>query len=288
MPELPEVETVRRGLEPFLAGARVLKVDLRRPDLRFPLPPAFARRLTGAAVDALGRRGKYLLARLSTGETLIMHLGMSGRFTVTGGAARSRPGDFHFAGSTDPAHDHVAIDVTGPEGPARITYNDPRRFGFMDIEDTLALDRSRHFAGMGPEPLDVGFTPEALRASLAGRSAPLKSALLDQAVVAGLGNIYVCEALWRAGLSPRRRAGRLSSASAERLHAAIRSVLEEAIEAGGSSLRDFASADGALGYFQHRFSVYDREGEPCLRCGAPVRRFVQGGRSSFACAKCQK
>jgi formamidopyrimidine-DNA glycosylase len=288
MPELPEVETVKRGLQPFLSGARIRKVELRRPDLRFPLPPDFARRLTGANVDALGRRGKYLFATLSTGETLVMHLGMSGRFTVTGDSVSRQPGEFHFAGSTDPAHDHVAIDVTGPQGPARITYNDPRRFGFMDLENTMSLDRSRHFADMGPEPLDAGFTPESLKASLTGRKAPLKAALLDQAVVAGLGNIYVCEALWRSGLSPRRQAGRLSVASAGRLHAAIRSVLEDAIDAGGSSLRDFASADGALGYFQHRFSVYDREGEPCLRCGAPVRRFVQGGRSSFACTKCQK
>lgn len=288
MPELPEVETVRRGLQPFLAGARILSVDLRRPDLRFPLPPHFARRLTGARVGALARRGKYLLAALSTGETLVMHLGMSGRFTVTGGATPQRPGDFHFEGRADPAHDHVAIEVAGAEGPARITYNDPRRFGFMDLENTDALDRSRHFAGMGPEPLDAGFTPEALRASLAGRKAPLKAALLDQGVVAGLGNIYVCEALWRSGLSPRRPAGRLSIASAARLHLAIKTVLAEAIDAGGSSLRDFVNADGALGYFQHRFSVYDREGAPCLRCGAPVRRFAQAGRSTFACTKCQK
>jgi formamidopyrimidine-DNA glycosylase len=288
MPELPEVETVRRGLQPFLSGARILKVELRRPDLRFPLPSDFARRLTGAAVDVLGRRGKYLLASLSTGETLVMHLGMSGRFTVTGSAAVRRPGEFHFAGSTEVAHDHVAIEVQGPAGVARITYNDPRRFGFMDLVATDALSRSRHFEAMGPEPLGAGFTPDALKAALAGRKAPLKAALLDQAVVAGLGNIYVCEALWRAGLAPRRQAGRLSIASAVRLHAAIRSVLADAIEAGGSTLRDFANADGALGYFQHRFSVYDREGEPCLRCGAPVRRFAQAGRSTFACTKCQK
>ncbi len=288
MPELPEVETVRRGLQPFLTGARILSVELRRPDLRFPFPPDFARRLTGAGIDALGRRGKYLLAALSTGETLIMHLGMSGRFTVKARATSKRPGDFRFAGSTDPAHDHVSIEVVGAEGPARITYNDPRRFGFMDLAATRTLDRSRHFSGMGPEPLGAGFTPLTLKDSLTGRKAPLKTALLDQTVVAGLGNIYVCEALWRSELSPRRQAGRLAIVSAGRLHQAIRSVLLEAIEAGGSSLRDFASADGAPGYFQHRFSVYGREEAPCPRCGAPVRRFAQSGRSTFACTKCQK
>jgi formamidopyrimidine-DNA glycosylase len=288
MPELPEVETVRRGLAPFLASAQIIAVDTRRPDLRFPLPQHFAKRLTGARIRGLGRRGKYLTADLSTGETLVMHLGMSGRFTISGGDKASRPGEFHFAGSTDPAHDHIVLDVAGGEGPARIVYNDPRRFGFMDLADTAALDRSRHFAGMGPEPLSEGFTPALLKSALAGRKAPLKAALLDQSVVAGLGNIYVCEALWRAELSPRRPAGRLSILSAARLHAAIRTVLLEAIDAGGSSLRDFASAEGALGYFQHRFSVYGREGAPCARCSAPVRRFVQSGRSTFSCAKCQK
>ncbi len=288
MPELPEVETVRRGLEPVLRGARILSVTTRRPDLRFPLPLDFCGRLTGAAVQGLGRRGKYLTADLSTGETLIMHLGMSGRFTVTEIGAESCPGAFHYAGSTDPAHDHVIIAVEGPAGPAAIVYNDPRRFGFMDLSATASLDRSIHFDGMGPEPLDAGFTPALLKAALARRKAPLKSALLDQAVVAGLGNIYVCEALWRARLAPRRKAGRLSAEAAARLHAAIQAVLLEAIEAGGSSLRDFAASDGALGYFQHRFAVYGREGEPCPSCGAPVRRFAQGGRSTFACGKCQK
>lgn len=288
MPELPEVETVRRGLEPFMAGARIKAVVARRPDLRFPLPRGFAQRLSGATVDALRRRGKYLLLPLSTGETLIMHLGMSGRFTVRGETAARRPGEFHLAGSTDPAHDHVSIEVAGPAGAARIDYNDPRRFGFMDLAPTDALDRSKHFEGMGPEPLSAAFTADVLHGALRGRSAPLKAALLDQSVVAGLGNIYVCEALWRAGLSPRRTAGRLSGAAAVRLHQAVQGVLNEAIEAGGSSLRDFAASDGALGYFQHRFSVYDREGAPCSRCGAPVRRFAQSGRSTFACGKCQK
>ncbi len=217
-----------------------------------------------------------------------MHLGMSGRFTVTGDGAARRPGEFHFAGGTDPAHDHVSFTVAGPGGEARIDYNDPRRFGFMDLAPTDSLGLSAHFSAMGPEPLGQEFTPATLRAALAGRRAPLKNALLDQSVVAGLGNIYVCEALWRARISPRRPAGRLSAASAARLHAAIQDVLIEAIEAGGSSLRDFAGSDGSLGYFQHRFSVYDREGEPCPGCGSPVRRFVQGGRSSYACRNCQK
>lgn len=288
MPELPEVETVRRGLEPFMRGARFERVEARRPDLRFPLPEKFAGRLVGAEINGLGRRGKYLTADLSTGETLIMHLGMSGRFSVRARSAAQRPGTFHFAGSTDPAHDHVIFAVSGPAGPADILYNDPRRFGFMDLANTAELDRCAHFDSMGPEPLDPGFTAKALRAALIGRTAPLKNALLDQSIVAGLGNIYVCEALWRARLSPRRQAGRLSRPSAERLHAAIQAVLQEAIDAGGSSLRDFAAADGGLGYFQQRFAVYDREGEPCPACGAKVRRFVQGGRSSFACGKCQK
>ena len=288
MPELPEVETVRRGLEPFMGGARIEAVALRRPDLRFPLPAGFERRLKGARINAIGRRGKYLTADLSTGETLIMHLGMSGRFSIVSAAASRRPGAFHRAAATDPAHDHVVLSVKGPKGEAAIVYNDPRRFGFMDLASTAGLAACPHFSAMGPEPLGAAFTPASLKASLHGRKAPLKSALLDQSVVAGLGNIYVCEALWRARLSPRRKAGRLSSASADRLHASIRAVLSEAIEAGGSSLRDFAASDGALGYFQHRFSVYDREGAPCPACGAPVRRFAQSGRSSFACGKCQK
>lgn len=288
MPELPEVETVRRGLEPFLAGAVITAVTARRPDLRIALPSDFARRLSGARVLALGRRGKYLTADLSTGETLILHLGMSGRFTIARDQSVQRPGQFHQAGSTNPRHDHVVLAVAGPAGCGAIVYNDPRRFGFMDLVSTAARDDCRHFRDMGPEPLGPDFSAPALQAALAGRRAPLKSALLDQSVVAGLGNIYVCEALWRARLSPRRPAGRLSAAAAGRLHGAIRAVLQEAIDAGGSSLRDFAASDGAPGYFQHRFAVYDRAGAPCPACGAPVRRFVQSGRSTFACGKCQK
>ena len=288
MPELPEVETVRRGLEPYLAGATIVSVVARRPDLRFPLPQDFARRVCGATVKALRRRGKYILLPLSTGEALIMHLGMSGRFTVTNDAAARRHGDFHFARATNPAHDHVSIEVNGPAGLARIDYNDPRRFGFMDLAPTDTIEESKHFKGMGPEPLSEGFTAKVLHAALKGRAAPLKAALLDQSVVAGLGNIYVCEALWRAGLSPRRAAARVSGSAAGRLHQAVREVLEESIEAGGSSLRDFAASDGGLGYFQHRFSVYGRAGAPCPRCKGTVRRFPQSGRATFACGKCQR
>ncbi|MFN0024619.1 MAG: bifunctional DNA-formamidopyrimidine glycosylase/DNA-(apurinic or apyrimidinic site) lyase [Parvularculaceae bacterium] len=288
MPELPEVETVRRGLSPFMVGARLIQVEARRPDLRFPFPANFVDRLTGAHIAALDRRGKYLTAALSTGETLIMHLGMSGRFSVTDETSDARPGSFYFAPVTNPCHDHVRFVVQGERGHSQIVFNDPRRFGFMDIEPTSTLGSSAHFAGMGPEPLAAEFTADALRLRLDGRSAPLKSVLMDQSAVAGLGNIYVCEALWRARLSPRRRAGSVSAASSCRLHRAIREVLLEAIDAGGSTLRDFARSDGSKGYFQHHFSVYGREGEPCPACSAPVRRFVQGGRSTFACLKCQR
>lgn len=288
MPELPEVETVRRGLAPAMVGATFAKVVARRPDLRFPLPARFSERLCGARVDALGRRGKYLTAALSTDETLIMHLGMSGRFTVTAEKATRRPGDFHHANATDPAHDHVAFVLEGPGGRSRIDYNDPRRFGFMDLAPTASLETSPHFKGMGPEPMSDAFTPAALAAALKARSAPIKAALLDQGVVAGLGNIYVCEALFDAGVSPRRRSLSVGRGRLERLHQAIRATLAAAIEAGGSSLRDFAASDGALGYFQHRFKVYDREGAPCPLCAAPVRRIVQSGRSTFYCGKCQR
>ncbi len=287
MPELPEVETVRRGLAPAMEGAVFDAVEARRPDLRFPLPKDFRQRLEGNSVCRLGRRGKYMTADLSSGETLVMHLGMTGRFTVRGSSS-ARPGIFHYAEAGDPAHDHVAFRMTGPNGVCRIDYNDPRRFGFMDLVDTAGLDLSRHFAGMGPEPLEPQFTPESFKSALCGRSAPIKAALLDQSVVAGLGNIYVCEALFRAKISPRRKAGTVSAAKAASLHAAIQAVLAEAIEAGGSTLRDFAASDGALGYFQHRFEVYDREGEACPACGAKVQRLVQSGRSTFFCGKCQR
>ncbi len=291
MPELPEVETVRRGLAPAFEGARVSGVQLNRKDLRFPFPEGFAARLEGARVENLGRRGKYLLASLSSGETLIMHLGMSGRFSVAAAArkaAQTAADAFHYAAACDPRHDHVVISLDGPKGAARVTFNDPRRFGFMDLAATEDLAECRHFAGMGPEPLSEAFSDAYLAERLKGGRSPIKAALLDQQVVAGVGNIYACEALHRAGVSPRRRAHGVAGARSSRLRAALVSVLEEAIAAGGSSLRDFAAADGELGYFQHAFEVYGRAGEPCRRCGGVIRRLVQAGRSTFYCGGCQR
>lgn len=285
MPELPEVETVRRGLAPAMEGARFGHVELRRADLRFPLPAHFRERLEGASVENLSRRGKYLTAALSTGETLIMHLGMSGRFTID---ETRKPGAFVHDTGGGSRHDHVVFVMSGGGGDTRITYNDPRRFGFMDLAPTGALEECRHFKGMGPEPLGNGFSAVALNEALKGRAAPVKAALLDQRVVAGLGNIYVCEALFRAGVSPRRRAASVAGRRGERLYPAIIEVLREAIEAGGSTLRDFAAADGALGYFQHRFDVYGREGEPCRACSTPIERLAQAGRSTFFCPACQR
>ena len=288
MPELPEVETVRRGLAPTMEGAKFARIEARRPDLRFPLPKRFAERLAGARTEALGRRGKFLVAALSTGEALIMHLGMSGRFTVID-VEKRRPGVFAAAQSGDARHDHVVFHLETADGrPARIVYNDPRRFGFMDLAAGERLEECRHFKGMGPEPLGSAFGARAFNETLRGKAAPIKAALLDQRVVAGVGNIYACEALYRARISPRRRAASVAGVRAERLHAAIQAVLGEAIEAGGSSLRDFAGADGDLGYFQHRFAVYGREDEPCGRCRAPIRRLVQSGRSTFFCGACQR
>lgn len=287
MPELPEVEIVRRGLARAMTGAVFSAIEARRPDLRFPLPKNFIRRLRGAAVEALGRRGKYLTASLSSGETLIMHLGMSGRFSVAGPDAASRTA-LDAADATNPLHDHVRFWMKGPNGSTRIDYNDPRRFGFMDIVDTQALDRSAHFRRMGPEPMSEDFTPEAFHAALAKRAAPIKAALLDQRIVAGLGNIYVSEALFGAGLSPRRRSRNVGRQGAFRLREAIRATLAAAIDAGGSTLRDFAGSDGALGYFQHRFRVYGREGEPCPVCKSVIRRIVQAGRSTYYCGACQR
>ncbi len=286
MPELPEVETVRRGLEPVLAGARIARVELSRLDLRFPFPARFADRLEGARVEALARRGKYMVAPLSTGESLILHLGMTGRFSVSG--APRQPGAFYYAAPPDPAHDHVRLHLGSPRRALVVTYNDPRRFGFMDIVPSADIDVCDHFRAMGPEPLSGAFTPQALADAFMGKTAPAKAALLDQRVVAGLGNIYVCEALYRAGISPRRKAGTVSRPRIALLHAAIRDVLCAAIEAGGSTLRDFAAADGAAGSFQERFLVYDREGGPCPNCGRPIRRLVQSGRSTFYCGSCQR
>lgn len=282
MPELPEVETVRRGLAPVMEGARFEAVTLNRADLRFPFADRFAERLTGATVERLSRRAKFLRADLSTGDRLFMHLGMSGRFTIEADI-KNKPGVFvHQAGETNPKHDHVIFAMSNG---ARVTYNDPRRFGFMEL---IGADEPYRLDGIGPEPLGNDFSAPVLRAALRGKKSKIKAALLDQHVVAGLGNIYVCEALYRAGLSPRRAAGRLSVAQSEALVGHIKDVLTDAIAAGGSSLSDFASADGALGYFQHSFDVYGREGQPCRGCEAPITRIVQSGRSSFYCRACQR
>ena len=287
MPELPEVETVRRGLEPALVGVRLSRVEARRPDLRFPLPDGFVQRLAGARIERLDRRGKYLLGRLDRGETLVMHLGMTGRFEIVGMEARQRPGHFVQAVAADPRHAHVLFHT---EDGVSVTFFDPRRFGYMDLIDSTALDRHPWFAAMGPEPLGPDFNAAHLAATFAGRVQGPKTLLLDQRTVAGLGNIYVCEALHRARISPTKPAGSVSKAKIAALTAAIQAVLEEAIEAGGSTLRDYASADGALGYFQHSFAVYGREGEACPRlgCGGTIERIVQGGRSTFYCPRCQK
>lgn len=294
MPELPEVETVRRGLAPVMVGARFSKVTATRPDLRFPLPKEFTARLTGAGIEALDRRGKYLIAALSTGESLIMHLGMSGRFTIHQEGHR-QPGNFVHGQAASTKHDHVIFETVrhrsvrgASQNLARIVYNDPRRFGFMDLWPSDDLENCRHFQGMGPEPLGNSFNITALNERLKGRQTPIKAALLDQCVVAGLGNIYVCEALYRAGISPRRKAASVCGVRAGRLYPEIIAVLREAIEAGGSTLRDFAATDGDLGYFQHRFAVYDREGDACAKCNRHIQRIVQSGRSTFFCGGCQR
>ena len=291
MPELPEVETVRRGLQPVVEGARIDRVEQRRPDLRFPFPERFTARLEGRTVTALGRRAKYLTFHLDDGLTMIAHLGMSGSFRIEEGDSAIVPGEFHYERSKAEAHDHVAFHLTTPAGePATVIFNDPRRFGFMLFAERGELDTHPMLAGLGIEPTGNALGGETLADLLAGRNAPLKAALLDQRVIAGLGNIYVSEALWRARLSPRRRAGTVTGQRAERLATAIREVIADAVAAGGSSLRDHIQTDGSLGYFQHSFSVYDREGEPCPRieCNGVVRRIVQSGRSTFYCPVCQR
>lgn len=283
MPELPEVETVRRGLAPVMEGVRIAQVAVNRPDLRWPFPPDMAARLTGRRVERLRRRSKYILVDLDGGESLLVHLGMSGRMLVSGDPL----GHFVREHPAAEKHDHVVLDM---ESGARITFNDPRRFGAMDLLPTG--DDSAHplLAKLGPEPLGNSFHEAHLIAALKGRKMPIKAALLDQRIVAGLGNIYVCEALWRAGVAPKRRAGQISAARLAALVPIIRDVLSEAIEAGGSSLRDFRQADGELGYFQHNFAVYGREGEPCRTpgCDGTITRVVQSGRSSFYCPRCQR
>lgn len=283
MPELPEVETVRRGLAPAMEGREFAKVEQRRADLRFPLPTNFSSRLLGATLQAIGRRGKYLVAQLSTDETLIMHLGMSGRFTINGADTTSYVHD-HDGLSR---HDHIIFTMSGRDAPT-IIYNDPRRFGFMDLVASAEIDHCRHFAGMGPEPLGNQFNDTDFAERLKNRKTPVKSALLDQKIVAGIGNIYACEALYRAQISPRRGAASVAGKRSARLRRALVDVLNEAIAAGGSTLKDFSNTDGDLGYFQHRFRVYDREGDECTICGKAIERITQAGRSTFFCSSCQR
>jgi len=293
MPELPEVETVRRGLQPVMEGAKIVKAEARRKDLRFPFQKDFTSRLTGQTVTGLGRRAKYLMADLTSGDVLLMHLGMSGSFRVLKGEGNSTPGEFHYPRSEDRAHDHVVFHMSSG---ASVVFNDPRRFGYMKIIARHELDDEPLLQGLGPEPLGNEFDADLLARACHNKKTSLKAALLDQRVVAGLGNIYVCEALYRAHLSPRRLAATLATKKGEttdharRLVEEIHTVLNQAIKAGGSSLRDHRQTSGELGYFQHSFQVYDREGEKCQtpRCGGTIRRFNQNGRSTFWCPKCQK
>lgn len=302
MPELPEVETVRRGLEPVMVGRTIRRVDVRRPDLRWPLPAGLADSLAGREVFALRRRAKYLLIDLSDHHTMVSHLGMSGSWRIE--SATERPSDpvgasahYYARGKLD-AHDHLVLHLGGADGfVGSVVYNDPRRFGFVLLEETSRVEQLPGLSVLGVEPTAADLSAGYLAEMLGPRRTPLKSALLDQRVIAGLGNIYVCEALWRARLSPRRNASTLKplangkpSERVRRLVAAIAAVIEEAIEAGGSSLRDHIRSDGTMGYFQHRFDVYDREGKPCRRprCGGVVRRLVQSGRSTFYCPVCQR
>jgi len=297
MPELPEVETVMRGLAAVLQGRRIARAATTRPDMRWPFPDRLAQRLQGAAVTGFRRRGKYMLVRLDTGESLLIHLGMSGRLVARPMTAQPVPwmgphgaaSDARGHNNPSDAHEHLVMET---EDGTRIGFVDPRRFGCVDLMPTETEDGHRLLRDLGPEPLDDAFTPAALSAALAGKRTPMKAALLDQGVVAGLGNIYVAEALFRAGISPRRLAASVPGRRAERLVPAINAVLEEAIGAGGSSLRDYVRADGELGRFQDRFAVYDREGQPCPLCPGDVcpgvRRMVQAGRSTFWCARTQR
>ena len=293
MPELPEVETVRRGLQPAMEGAKIVKAEARRKDLRFPFQKDFVARLEGQIVTGLGRRAKYLMADLGSGDVLLMHLGMSGSFRVIGNGEAGTPGQFHHPRGDDRAHDHVVFHMSSG---ASVVFNDPRRFGYMKVIARKALDEEPLLKGLGPEPLGNEFDAAMLAHSCANKKTSLKAALLDQRVVAGLGNIYVCEALYRSQLSPRRLAATLATRKGEptdharRLVSAIHAVLNQAIKAGGSSLRDHRQTSGELGYFQHSFRVYDREGEQCQTagCGGIVKRFTQNGRSTFWCPKCQK
>ena len=286
MPELPEVETVRRGLEPVLKGARLTRVRQNRPDLRFPFPERFPERLEDATVERLDRRAKYLLFPLSTGETWVSHLGMTGRFTLDG----QQLGEFEEPAPIGGKHEHMSLCAVRDGVTTRVGFADARRFGFMGLIPTDQVDAHPWFKGLGPEPLGNGFSGAHLAEVFAGRKQNVKVSLLDQRNVAGLGNIYVCEALYRARISPLTPAGKVSKPRLETLASVVRDVLNEAIAAGGSTLKDFANADGGQGYFQHRFDVYGREGKPCLAegCTGVVKRIVQGGRSTFYCPSCQK
>jgi len=287
MPELPEVETVRRGLAPAMEGARVAKVEVRHRGLRWPIAKDFEKRITGKTIDGLGRRAKYLLADLSSGDVLIMHLGMSGSFRVDD----AKIVQYHHEKSKNAAHDHVVFHMSNG---ATVTFNDPRRFGSMKLVPRTKLDQEPLLRSIGPEPLGNEFDARLLAQACAGKKTSLKAALLDQRVVAGLGNIYVCEALFRAGLSPKRAASTIAdrsgkpNARAVALVDAIKAVLHDAIKAGGSSLRDHRRTDGSLGDFQHNFLVYDREGAACPSCKGKIKRIVQNGRSTFYCPRCQK
>jgi formamidopyrimidine-DNA glycosylase len=301
MPELPEVETVRRGLQPAMEGEKILKAEARRKDLRFPFQKDFVARLEGQTVTGLGRRAKYLMADLASGDVLLMHLGMSGSFRVVAANSKSVPGKFHYPRNEERAHDHVVFHMSSG---ATVIFNDPRRFGYMKIFARDKIEDEPLLQGLGPEPLGNEFDAAMLARACFNKKTSLKAALLDQRVVAGLGNIYVCEALFRAHLSPRRLAATLATKAgqrkgvaggeptdhAKRLVSAIHAVLNQAIKAGGSSLRDHRQTSGELGYFQHSFQVYDREGKKCESpgCGGVVRRFTQNGRSTFWCPKCQK
>ncbi len=296
MPELPEVETVRRGLEPVMHNALIKKVHLARPDLRFPFPQHFAERLKGRRFQHIGRRAKYLVCNTTGGESLIMHLGMSGSFRIELLEGSSIPGVFHYPRSEHKKHDHVVFDLEHEQGVVQVVYNDPRRFGFMDLVETAKLNESRYFSAMGIEPVGNELNGKALSRLFSGKTVALKAALLDQRLIAGLGNIYVCEALWRAGLSPKRMAKTITARNgsptrrSEALARHIRDVIMEAIDAGGSSLRDHRQTDGELGYFQHQFNAYGREGCACNTpgCDGTIMRITQSGRSTFYCPGCQR
>ena len=289
MPELPEVETVLRGLEPVMVDQKIRNAEIRRPDLRWPFPENMSERLTGVTILRLHRRSKYILCDLDSGETLLIHLGMSGRMTIShaGNESDDFLGNFQYKPSTPAKHDHVILDM---QAGVRISFNDARRFGAMDLIDTKNLFDHKLIKSLGPEPLGNEFNSPYLHLKLKSKTAPIKSALLDQRIVSGLGNIYVCESLWRAGINPKRLSGKISRKKIDVLVPIIRDVLQEAISAGGSSLKDHRQTNGDLGYFQHSFAVYGREGKECHSqdCSELIKRIVQSGRSSFYCAKCQK